>query len=76
MFGNLTVNELDAYISLCERNMEFLATKRRLNPSNKVIGNDYSYMLTLRNKLYEEINTRLKNIHTENEPVKEDIQQD
>jgi len=77
MFNFLTATELDAYINLCERNMEFLAMQRRLNPTDRVINKDYNQMLSLRKRLYTEANKRLKElIEKENEPTEKTIQQD
>lgn len=69
MLKEITVIELDAYLRLCERNMEFLATKRRINPTDKSINSDYNYTMSLRNKIYDEINTRLKDLSNKNESV-------
>jgi hypothetical protein len=71
MLKELTVIELDTYLRLCEHNMEFLATKRRINPGNKSINGDYNYNMSLRNKIYDEINSRLKDLSNKNESIKE-----
>ena len=68
MLERLTITELDAYLRLCEHNMEYLATKRRINHENRQINDDYSYTMSLRNRIYAEINRRLKKLsdeHTE-----------
>lgn len=71
MLKKLSIIDLDAYLSLCERNMEFLATKRRINPSNENINKDFNYTISLRHKIYDEINNRLKKLTSNNEPVEE-----
>lgn len=73
MLKKLSIIDLDAYLRLCERNMEFLATKRRINPLNENINRDFNYTISLRNKIYDEINNRLKNLTTKNESVEETI---
>ena len=60
MFGDLSIIELEAYLRLCEQNMEFLAKKRKLLSKDEQTNTDYDNMLSLRNKLYKEINERLK----------------
>ena len=71
MLKKLSIIDLDAYLRLCERNMEFLATKRRINPSNSNINEDFNYTMSLRNKIYDEINTRLKDLANKNETIEE-----
>ena len=71
MLKELTIIELDTYLRLCEHNMEFLATKRRINPGDKSINSDYNYTMSLRNKIYDEINSRLKDLSNKNESIKE-----
>jgi hypothetical protein len=34
---------------------------------------DFNYTISLRNKIYDEINNRLKNLTTENESIEETI---
>jgi hypothetical protein len=73
MLKKLSIIDLDAYLRLCERNMEFLATKRKINPLNENINMDFNYTISLRNKIYDEINNRLKNLTAKNESVEETI---
>ena len=73
MLKKLSIIDLDAYLRLCERNMEFLATKRRINPSNVNVNKDFNYTMSLRNKIYDEINNRLKNLNNNNETIEETI---
>lgn len=72
MLKNLTNSELETYLRLCESNMEYLATKRRINPNDRQTNDDFTRTMSLRNKIYTEINTRLKNIS--NECTEENIQ--
>lgn len=73
MLKELTIIELDAYLRLCERNMEFLATKRKINPADKSINGDYNHTMSLRSKLYDEINIRLKDLTKKNESIEETV---
>lgn len=73
MLKELTIIELDAYLRLCEHNMEFLATKRRINPTDKTINEDYRHTMSLRGKLYDEINIRLKDLEKKDESTKETV---
>ena len=53
--------------------MEFLATKRRINPADKSINGDYNHTMSLRSKLYDEINIRLKDLTKKNESIEETV---
>lgn len=62
MLEKLTIIELETYLRLCERMMDFLGMKRKLIRADAQINQDYDYMLSLRTKLYNEISKRLKNL--------------
>ena len=63
MLEKLTIIELETYLRLCERMMDFLGMKRKLLRADaQIINQDYDYMLSLRTKLYNEISKRLKNL--------------
>ena len=71
MLKELTIIELDTYLRLCEHNMDFLATKRRISAADKGINDDYNYTMSLRSKLYNEINIRLKDLTKKDESIEE-----
>lgn len=75
MLKELTITELDSYLRLCECNMEYLAAKRRLNHLNRAIEKDYDSTLYLRNKIYVEINNRLKDLIEKDELTEETVQE-
>lgn len=67
MLEKLSINELDSYLRLCERNLEFIDTKRRLNPTSQTYSYSHNISLIARNRLYEEINKRLEKLLDEDE---------
>lgn len=60
MISRLTNEELYTYLKLCEMNFEYLGLKVRLN--NNPLDEDFRRTTSLRVKLYEEVNKRLKHI--------------
>lgn len=75
MISQLTTDELYTYLRLCEANMEYLGTKRHLGTQTRKDSINFNYTASLRTKLYEEINIRLKELTKKDEHTEEDIQQ-
>lgn len=57
--------ELFTFLNLCEKNMDYLGMKRKLNPTI-TFNKEFNTCQNLRNKIYEEINKRIKNFIDEN----------
>jgi len=70
MLETININELYSYLKLCEMNLDFIGPKRKLNP-NKEINEEFDRLMRLRNKIYNEVNKRLKQIDSSNETNKE-----
>lgn len=70
MLETININELYSYLKLCEMNLDFIGLKRKLNP-NKEINDEFDRLMGLRNKIYDEVNKRLKQIDSSNETNKE-----
>lgn len=70
MLETININELYSYLKLCEMNLDFIGLKRKLNP-NKEINEEFDRLMILRNKIYNEVNKRLKQIDSDNETNKE-----
>ena len=70
MLETININELYSYLKLCEMNLDFIGLKRKLNP-NKEINEEFDRLMRLRNKMYDEVNKRLKQIDSSNETNKE-----
>lgn len=70
MLETININELYSYLKLCEMNLDFIGLKRKLN-SNKEINKEFDRLMILRNKIYDEVNKRLKQIDSSNETNKE-----
>ena len=70
MLETININELYSYLKLCEMNLDFIGLKRKLNP-NKEINEEFDRLMRLRNKIYNEVNKRLKQIDSSNETNKE-----
>jgi hypothetical protein len=69
MLETININELYSYLKLCEMNLDFIGLKRKLN-SNKEINKEFDRLMILRNKIYDEVNKRLKQIDSSNETNK------
>lgn len=69
MLETININELYSYLKLCEMNLDFIGLKRKLNP-NKEINEEFDRLMGLRNKIYDEVNKRLKQIDSDNETNK------
>jgi hypothetical protein len=70
MLETINISELYSYLKLCEMNLDFIGLKRKLNP-NKEINEEFDRLMRLRNKMYDEVNKRLKQIDSSNEINKE-----
>ena len=70
MLETINISELYSYLKLCEMNLDFIGLKRKLNP-NKEINKEFDRLMILRNKIYDEVNKRLKQIDSDNETNKE-----
>ena len=70
MLETINISELYSYLKLCEMNLDFIGLKRKLN-SNKEINKEFDRLMILRNKIYDEVNKRLKQIDSSNETNKE-----
>ena len=70
MLETINISELYSYLKLCEMNLDFIGLKRKLN-SNKEINKEFDRLMILRNKIYDEVNKRLKQIDSSNEINKE-----
>ena len=70
MLETINISELYSYLKLCEMNLDFIGLKRKLNP-NKEINDEFDRLMRLRNKIYDEVNKRLKQIDSSNETNKE-----
>ena len=70
MLETINISELYFYLKLCEMNLDFIGLKRKLNP-NKEINEEFDRLMRLRNKMYDEVNKRLKQIDSSNEINKE-----
>ena len=70
MLETINISELYSYLKLCEMNLDFIGLKRKLNP-NKEINGEFDRLMRLRNKIYNEVNKRLKQIDSSNETNKE-----
>jgi len=70
MLETINISELYSYLKLCEMNLDFIGLKRKLNP-NKEINEEFDRLMRLRNKIYDEVNKRLKQIDSSNETNKE-----
>ena len=72
--NNLTLTELDACISLSEKSLRYLDHKRRFDPTDKKINEEFDTISRIRRKLIIEANNRLKEFETDNEQNKQTIQ--
>ena len=70
MLETINITELYSYLKLCEMDLDFIGLKRKLNP-NKEINEEFDRLMRLRNKIYDEVNKRLKQIDSSNEINKE-----
>ena len=70
MLETINISELYSYLKLCEMDLDFIGLKRKLNP-NKEINEEFNRLMRLRNKIYDEVNKRLKQIEPSNETNKE-----
>ena len=70
MLETINISELYSYLKLCEMDLDFIGLKRELNP-NKEINEEFDRLMRLRNKIYDEVNKRLKQIDSSNETNKE-----
>ena len=70
MLETINISELYSYLKLCEMDLDFIGLKRKLNP-NKEINEEFDRLMRLRNKIYNEVNKRLKQIDSDNETNKE-----
>ena len=70
MLETINISELYSYLKLCEMDLDFIGLKRKLNP-NKEINDEFDRLMRLRNKIYDEVNKRLKQIDSSNETNKE-----
>jgi hypothetical protein len=70
MLETINISELYSYLKLCEMDLDFIGLKRKLNP-NKEINKEFDRLMRLRNKIYDEVNKRLKQIDSSNETNKE-----
>jgi hypothetical protein len=70
MLETINISELYSYLKLCEMDLDFIGLKRKLNP-NKEINEEFDRLMRLRNKIYDEVNKRLKQIDSSNETNKE-----
>ena len=70
MLETINISELYSYLKLCEMDLDFIGLKRKLNP-NKEINEEFDRLMILRNKIYDEVNKRLKQIDSSNETNKE-----
>ena len=70
MLETINISELYSYLKLCEMDLDFIGLKRKLNP-NKEINEEFDRLMRLRNKMYDEVNKRLKQIDSSNEINKE-----
>jgi hypothetical protein len=70
MLETINISELYSYLKLCEMDLDFMGLKRKLNP-NKEINEEFDRLMRLRNKIYDEVNKRLKQIDSSNETNKE-----
>ena len=70
MLETINISELYSYLKLCEMDLDFIGLKRKLN-SNKEINKEFDRLMRLRNKIYDEVNKRLKQIDSSNETNKE-----
>ena len=66
MLETINISELYSYLKLCEMDLDFIGLKRKLNP-NKEINEEFDRLMRLRNKMYDEVNKRLKQIDSSNE---------
>lgn len=73
MLSKLTIDELYSYLKLCEANMEYLGTKRHLGTPTREDNIDFSYTSSLRTKIYEEVNKRLRKLSEKDEHIEENI---
>lgn len=72
MLETINISELYSYLKLCEMDLDFIGLKRKLNP-NKEINDGFDRLMRLRNKIYDEVNKRLKQIDSNNETNKETV---
>ena len=70
MLETINISELYSYLKLCEMDLDFIGLKRKLN-TNKEINGEFDRLMRLRNKIYDEVNKRLKQIDSSNETNKE-----
>jgi hypothetical protein len=70
MLETINISELYSYLKLCEMYLDFIGLKRKLNP-DKEINDEFDRLMGLRNKIYDEVNKRLKQIDSSNETNKE-----
>ena len=70
MLETINISELYSYLKLCEMDLDFIGLKRKLSP-NKEINEEFDRLMRLRNKIYNEVNKRLKQIDSDNETNKE-----
>ena len=61
MLETISISELYSYLKLCEMDLDFIGLKRKLKP-NKEINEEFDRLMRLRNKIYNEVNKRLKQI--------------
>lgn len=69
MLETINISELYSYLKLCEMDLDFIGLKRKINP-NKEINEEFDRLMKLRNKIYDEVNKRLKQIDSSNETNK------
>lgn len=72
MLETINISELYSYLKLCEMDLDFIGLKRKLN-LNKEINGEFDRLMGLRNKIYDEVNKRLKQIDSSNETNKESM---
>lgn len=65
----LSYAELNSLVDLCEKNMDFLGTKKRINSDDREIRHDFDITSSLRLKLYDIINKRISAIYNDGKTV-------
>jgi hypothetical protein len=73
MFEKYTIQELESYLNLLEKNLDYISLKRKLNPTKRY-NEMTDLLINLREKLYSEINTRFETLAKEYENSKKNIQ--
>lgn len=63
--SELSYTELNSLVNLCEKNMDFLGIKKRINSNDREINHSFDVTSSLRLKLYGIINKRISAIYND-----------